>query len=596
MKQTRLLFVLALLCLQSMQFVYAYDFEIDGVDYSILSSKERTVSAVASGNVDLFIPSEVVYNNMRFSVVEVGDGKGGWSFSGANSVVIENGVSVIRQLAFGYAKNIQTIKIPKSIVKIESDAFAYTNGIKSVYIENLIDWCNIDFGNTNSSPFCNNGNLYINNILTEDIRVPDEVEYIKPYAFVGSPLKNVSIGNGTKQIGRCAFTASSLESVYIANSVTQIDESAFNSCTNLSSIILPVNLTEISEYTFMACSNLKTISLPINVKRIMGGAFGLTGLSSISLPEQLTTIEGNAFYGCDSLMIVEANMTTPFTIDKSVFSGKTYLNGKLIVPAHTREKYMSTESWNEFLNIKEKGQHESFYLSVSCNPGGEISFLGNSVRGQVKSVEISENQSVTIAITPDDSYHIKSVTLNGKEVKDDLYNNTYTIAQIKENIDFRVEFAKTATYLSLKQPTGSMDIVVAEGESQTIRIVPESGYTIHSVTYNGADVTSQLSADNVFVTPEIRDNSILYVTYENGDNPPVNHAKWLTIKHSENGVVKQKITLGRSYTYKISPVSGQKLAALYFNGVDVTSEIKGAKYTTPVLNDNATLEVEFEAK
>ena len=141
-----------------------------------------------------------------------------------------------------------------------------------------------------------------------------------------------------------------------------------------------------------------------------------------------------------------------------------------------------------------------------------------------------------------------------------------------------------------------MDVVVKEGESQTVRLVPESGYTIHSVTYNGVDVTSQLSSDNVFVTPEITENAVLYVAYENGDNPPENHAKYLTIKHSENGVVKQRIVLGRSYTYKISPVSGQKLAALYFNGVDVTSEIKGGKFTTPVLNDNATLEVEFEAR
>ena len=92
------------------------------------------------------------------------------------------------------------------------------------------------------------------------------------------------------------------------------------------------------------------------------------------------------------------------------------------------------------------------------------------------------------------------------------------------------------------------------------------------------------------------DNAVLYVTYENGDNPPIDQAKYLSIKHSENGTVKQKITLGRSYTYKITPVNGQKLSALYFNGVDITSEIKGNKFTTPVLNDNATLKVEFKAK
>lgn len=593
MKKTRFLFVLALLCLQATQSLFAYDFEVDGVYYTLLSSKERTVSVSWSENVDLYIPSEVVYNDKKFSVTEIGEGSSG-GFRYANSVIIEDGVSVIKESAFQDTK-IKLIKIPKSIVKIESNAFKSTNSEKSVYIESIKNWCNIDFGNFASNPL--SGNFYVNEILTEDIRIPSGVEYIKPYVFSRCKIKSVTIDDGVKKIGHHAFwQCSNLESVFIANSVIQIDENAFHQCSNLSSIVLPSNLTEINAYTFAGCTSLKNISIPMNMRSIKYMAFDMTGLLSISLPKQLESIEKEAFAYCDSLLLVEANMTTPFIIDKSVFSGRTYLDGKLIVPSQTREKYMNTEYWNEFMNIEEQGQQNSFCLSVSCNKGGEIIFLGNAIREQVKSVEIIKNQDVTLTITPDDGYHIKTVTLNGKDVKDDLNNNNYTIAQIKENMDFRVEFAKTATYLSLKQPSGSMDVVVKEGESQTVRLVPESGYTIHSVTFNGLDVTSQLSEENVFVTPEIFDNAVLYVVYENGGTPPENHAKYLTIKHSENGVVKQRIVMGRSYTYKISPVSGQKLAALYFNGVDVTSEIKGGKFATPVLNDNATLEVEFEAR
>ncbi len=90
-----------------------------------------------------------------------------------------------------------------------------------------------------------------------------------------------------------------------------------------------------------------------------------------------------------------------------------------------------------------------YLLSVSCNDGGEVAFEGQTVRNGMKQVSVNRNQSVTVSISPDGGYEIETVTLNEQDVKENLYHNSYTIAQIQENIEFRVTFAKNDRLKSL---------------------------------------------------------------------------------------------------------------------------------------------------
>lgn len=548
MKQKKILFTLAFLCLQTTQSLFAYDLEVDGLRYTIITSSTAEFAGVNPDyEGEVIIPEYVSYSGKQLSVNTIGE------------------------YAFQFY-NAPFLRIPEHITKIKNAAF-YEAQIDSLHFENSDN--SIDLSNTiNRGPSLSYSNL--------------------GSVYIGRKINRTDYNSNAKG----PFYCSSVKKVYLGKTC-ELASKLFQSCGKLEKVIVKEGsyITYIGDDCFSYCHQLKTIDLKNGLETISYRAFlGCESLDSIYFPSTVTAIRSNAFSEAKNIKTVVSASVSPVAIAETAFPGIVYMSATLYVPTGTKTKYETTEGWKEFVNIREIGQEESFSLNAYCNKGGSLNINGQTISNQVLSVGVSRNQSITISITPDDGYYIKSVTLNGRDVKDDLYNNTYTIAQIKEDIDFRVEFAKVATFLSLKQPTGSMDIVVKEGESQTIRLIPESGYAIHSVTYNGKDVTNQLAEDNTFVTPEITDNSVLYVIYENGDNPPVSHAKYLTIKHSENGVVKQKITLGRSYTYKISPVSGQKLTALYFNGVDVSSEIKGGKYTTPVLNDNATLEVEFEAE
>ena len=55
---------------------------------------------------------------------------------------------------------------------------------------------------------------------------------------------------------------------------------------------------------------------------------------------------------------------------------------------------------------------------------------------------------------------------------------------------------------------------VSKGGTYTFTILAESGWKIHSVTFNETDVTGDLNPDNTYTTPKITENSTLTIIYE----------------------------------------------------------------------------------
>ena len=55
---------------------------------------------------------------------------------------------------------------------------------------------------------------------------------------------------------------------------------------------------------------------------------------------------------------------------------------------------------------------------------------------------------------------------------------------------------------------------VNKGSTHTFSIYAETGWKIHSVTFNNKDVTNELDSKNSFTTPVINENSTLIVVYE----------------------------------------------------------------------------------
>ena len=273
----------------------AYDFEVDGIYYNILSAQDKTVEVTykeysnATYSGDVVIPEQVQYNEKLYSVTTIGE----WAFFGCSSLA--------------------SVTIPESVTSIDDGAFLGCSSLTSVNISDLSAWCRIDFKTLDSNPLCYGHNLYLNGALVTDLVIPEDVSEIKPYAFSGgSCITSVTIPEGVTSIGNSAFrSCSSLASVTIPESVTSIGDSAFSGCSSLASVTIPESVTFISDYAFAYCSSLASVTIPEGVPSIGDSAFyDCSSLASVTIPESVTSIGSDAFKYCSLRELRISNLSS----------------------------------------------------------------------------------------------------------------------------------------------------------------------------------------------------------------------------------------------------------------------------------------------
>jgi hypothetical protein len=278
--------------------VYAYDFEVDGLYYNIVSAADKTCEVTTgdheySGNVE--VPSSVQYNGRILSVISIGT-----AFKGCGnitSITIPNSVTTIGKGAFSECSSLASVIIPNSVTIIEAFVFSDCSSLAS-------------------------------------ITIPNSVTSIGESAFERChSLSSITIPNSVTSIGQYAFYCSSLASITIPNSVTSIGQKAFQYCSHLASITIQDGVTNIWEDAFPNCTNLLSVTIPNSVTSIEGGAFSnCTSLTSVDIPNSVTSIEGGAFYDCPLESITIPNSVT--NIGSNAFGHFSYYKMKhLTIPS-----------------------------------------------------------------------------------------------------------------------------------------------------------------------------------------------------------------------------------------------------------------------
>ncbi len=397
-----LLMLLALIPAKLSAQDFSYTYEGKTLNYTVIDEEAKTVQT-KEGYVDawgveiirhygnyasgsLVIPSEVEYNNEKYTVVAIGY-LSFYGNYGLTSATIPNSVTSIGLEAFLGCVGLTNATIPNSVTSIDRSVFSGCSGLTS-------------------------------------ITIPNSVTSIAMETFYGcSGLTNVTIPNSVTSIAVEAFSGcSSLTSITIPNSMTSIARFAFSGCNNLTNIKLegdvppefdaysfanydaevtvpegtiPVYLAtdwvkfstikdtaglvssaftdDVFNFRLMSdteamvvsgnyrsmttvsipervvfedsfvyvtaignaftdCTNITSLVLPKRLTKIVNNAFsGCTGLTSLDLPETLTTIGENAFRGCTGLgeVTFPTNITT---IGDYAFYGCTGLTG----PANQR--------------------------------------------------------------------------------------------------------------------------------------------------------------------------------------------------------------------------------------------------------------------
>lgn len=116
-------------------------------------------------------------------------------------------------------------------------------------------------------------------------------------------------------------------------------------------------------------------------------------------------------------------------------------------------------------------------------------------------------------------------------------NNYETTAKIYKEVKVSNPYDEKPT-LSIKQVnSGTISVKVEKGDTYSFTITPESGWHIHSITYNGSDYISQLDATNTFKTPRINSDATLIIAYAEGSSGVSNtRANKMKVLGTSNGI------------------------------------------------------------
>ena len=200
MKKSILISLFALLGVFSAQ---AYDFEVDGIYYNIISGTDNQVE-VTHGSSSLeptgsdytgsvVIPSTVEYNGTTYAVTSIGE----WAFGdcrGLTSVTIPESVTSIGDNAFYCCRGLTSVTIPESVTTIGNVAFYGTSISSPVY---------------NSKMF-----VYLPRNYRGEYVIPSGIRSIAGGAFYECRgLNSVTIPESVTTIGEYAFYSAGLVSV-----------------------------------------------------------------------------------------------------------------------------------------------------------------------------------------------------------------------------------------------------------------------------------------------------------------------------------------------------------------------------------------------
>lgn len=223
----------------------AYDFEVDGIYYTIKSTFDLTVSASGLADstiVELAIPETVSYKTKTLRVTSVG------------------------AMSFAECKNLISLIIPPSVTTIGNYAFYKCTSL-------------------------------------DHVKLSEGVSTIGSSCFEGCwQLVQCSLPQSTSSIGGEAFWGTSIEKLYIPNNCDTIGPYAFAKMENLREVSLPSTLRTLPYGCFSGCSKLQKISLPTSLLYIHGYALAnCTSLQELQLPQSLKSLGNNVLYR-DSLV------------------------------------------------------------------------------------------------------------------------------------------------------------------------------------------------------------------------------------------------------------------------------------------------------
>lgn len=431
----------------------------------------------------------------------------------SGNLVIPSGVTSIGAYAFSGCFSLYgNLSIPNGVTSIGSGAFMYCTGFTGAL--------NIGNGVTTigNSAFANSKGF------TGSLTIPNSVTSIGggAFSYCSGFNGNLIIGTSVVTIGSSAFKDCSglTGNLSIPNTVTTIGEYAFGKdqtgCPNLKgTLTLSNSLTTILTGTFNGCSGLTgVINFPTSITSIGGSAFSdCSKLTQLNFGKNTTTISDGAFFNCTGITKISIPRATPPTIGATTFGNVNKETCTLDVPTGASINYQIADYWSQFILFTESSMADTYSITVQIGSGGDVK-ENNVSLGNGTLLTVNRATTKTFTITPNAGYQIETITYGGVDVKSQIVNNQYTTPAVNANATLSVTFSKVQYRLSIKSAESGVSYLNYEyGATASIGFEAASGWRVHTVFYNGSDVTNQL-VSGMFAVPAITANMLLNVSFE----------------------------------------------------------------------------------
>lgn len=352
--------------------LWAYDFQVDGLYYNILSdnSVEITYKECSySTQYDYYnntyditvatIPSSVLHNGVTYTVTHIGE----HAFERCyflESITIPETIKSIGAKAFKDCSSLIFVTIPNSVTHIGGGTFYNCSSLERIVLPyNLLEIAaGIELEFIGYGPIGMPGRNRI---------VCGEPKY-RPY-YVGffegcSSLKSIELPSSIKNIGVRAFAKSGIESISLPT--TTISKETFSECHYLTSVTLSNSVTLIEDSAFYDCYNLKELkcysAIPPMTNFSSGGGFS-------SINQNGATI----YVPCDYLhSYVSDDVFGMFKNIKCIEASAIKTNGVKVSTTSNSAIFSWQKETNAAAYTIDIYQDDALYASLNFNSQGQL--------------------------------------------------------------------------------------------------------------------------------------------------------------------------------------------------------------------------------
>lgn len=555
-----------LLCLLIAGSTQAADFKQGYISYSITSPTTVCVVEVNIGedtewgfsprDTTCFeIPETVEYNGHQLTVTAIGNTESGWQhvfltrvdniilpksittigdnafrYSGVKSINLPDGIRALGESCFKDCR-LEEIHLPDSLKEIGVEAFEglplkeihFPKGLTTIKREAFQGCQNLTEIDLPDSLQILDYEVFSGCLNLQKVTTHSELKSIRSGCFAYcSKLTTVVLGGKVEELS--GFNGcSALESFTVPEGTLKVLSEAFAGCTSLKEIVLPNSVYEMGQRVFSNCFSLTEVTLPRAIKYIQMGMFSYCkSLKSLTIGENVKNIAGDAFEGCESLRHLTVRGRTPSSYASSTFSQDIldlFNEGELSVPAGSKETYAKAEFWKNFKQVTEYDPG-TLYQAVPLTiwqGGGRVTCNGQVCSEGESMLLVPEGEAFTLTFLPDEGKRVREVEQRysggsdylGKNVKD----NQLTISTIKGGIWVFFDVAQ-ANLDIVQNEMGCVRILVDIDKTYGCRIIEEDGWQVHSITYNGEDITNKGGKENYIQTPIVKGDAVVRIALE----------------------------------------------------------------------------------